>query len=248
MFRWQGGKLVPGTDAVVAEATLAVKVNGRVIADLLCSPADLEYLGLGFLKVEGFINTAAEVKRRGVSKGVFSAAVIRALPPGGRRPTRLTGCAGGISFRATGRTPSPYDRAVNLMHLFSAEKVLARSREFLARDATHRETGGTHSAALSTADELLAFASDIGRHNAVQKLAGWALLHRPVLDDAFLLCTGRISSEMVRYARTMGIPLIASRAATTLLGIQEADAAGITLAGFVRGGRMNVYAHPERVA
>jgi FdhD protein len=235
-------------DIVVEEAPFSIRVNGRLVARLLCTPGDLDYLGLGFLKVEGYIGTIADVQQRALSAEAFSATLSPGIVRRRGAPFRLTGCAGGVTFRPAGREPALYDRLVSLRHQFSAEMISERNGEFLARDATHKETGGTHSAALSTAASLLYFASDIGRHNAVQKLAGWALLHRPILDDAFILCTGRISSEMVRYAVRTGVPLIASRSASTLRAIQEAEDAGITLLGFVRGGRMNIYTHPERLA
>lgn len=247
MHRWRDGRRSPGEDIVVEEVPFTIRVNGRTITRLMCSPVDLECLGLGFLRVEGYVGAMADVRCLGLEGRVFSATLDPDAAPRRRNPTRLTGCGGGVTFRAGRRTAPLFDRRIDLLHSFPAEAILERNRAFLGMDTLHAETGGIHSAALATPEALLRVASDVGRHNAVQKLAGWALLHRPDLHDAFLLSTGRISSEMVEYASRMGVSLIASRAASTLLAIREAEDAGISLLGFVRGGRMNIYTHPERV-
>jgi FdhD protein len=152
-----------------------------------------------------------------------------------------------VTFRALDRPLPLFDRCVSLLHAFPGGRIAQLYREFLAMDALHRETGGTHSAALATTDGVLFSTCDVGRHNAVQKLAGWALLNRRALDDVCILTTGRISSEIVEYAARMGSPVVVSRAAPTLLAVRKALDEGITLLGFVRGRRMNAYSHPERL-
>ena len=113
-----------------------------------------------------------------------------------------------------------------------------------------RETGGVHSVALCDREgSTLLRTEDIGRHNACDKLLGAVLLHggfEPA--QCIMMCTGRLSSEMVIKAWRLGVPVLASRSAPTSRAVEIAQSAQLTLVGFVRGKRLNVYCHPQRVA
>jgi FdhD protein len=110
-----------------------------------------------------------------------------------------------------------------------------------------KATGGVHSAALADNEMLLYFYEDIGRHNAVDKIIGECLLNGTATDDKALFTSGRISSEIMLKAAKLKIQLIVSRAAPTSLSVELAEALNITLVGFVRGRRMNIYSHPWRI-
>ena len=120
-------------------------------------------------------------------------------------------------------------------------------KELQLRAELFRLTGGLHSAALCSAEKILYFCEDIGRHNAVDKLVGLCLKHEISLTDKVLVSSGRISSEILVKAAKLGIPILISRAAPTSLSIELAESLGITLIGFVRGRRCNIYTHQERV-
>jgi len=115
------------------------------------------------------------------------------------------------------------------------------------RSGLFKTTGGVHSSALCTGNEIMFFREDIGRHNTVDKLIGRCFLDGIDTSDKILLTTGRISSEILVKAAKMGVPLIASRSAPTDLALRYAAELGVTVAAFVRNQRMNIYTHPERV-
>ena len=113
----------------------------------------------------------------------------------------------------------------------------------------YRATGGTHGAALADKDGTLHFiAEDVGRHNAVDRVIGKGLEEGFHFEGAMLVCSGRLTSDLVLKAAVARLPVVASISAAVDSGIELADAAGISLVGFVRGARMNVYTHPNRLA
>ncbi len=120
-------------------------------------------------------------------------------------------------------------------------------KEFQRRSDLYRTTGGVHSAALCDSEKILVFSEDVGRHNAVDKIFGRCLLEDIPTDDRMVVTSGRISSEILLKVARRRIPLIASKSAPTDLGVKLANDLGITLLGFVRGKRMNVYANRWRI-
>ena len=108
-------------------------------------------------------------------------------------------------------------------------------------------TGCTHRAALAEGGEIIFFAEDIGRHNAIDKVIGSAILDGEGFGGRMMLSTGRLTSEIVSKCTGWGLPIIASRGAPSLRALEIAEEAGVTLVGFLRGGRFNVYTRPERI-
>jgi len=111
----------------------------------------------------------------------------------------------------------------------------------------YHETGGVHTSALSDGEQVILSAEDIGRHNTLDKIAGLCLMENIWPDRRVLITTGRISSEMLQKAVRMGAKVIASRTSPSSLSIEMAEAWGITLIGYARRNRFNLYAHPERI-
>jgi FdhD protein len=256
-------------DAVAVEEPLEIRIAGDPVAVTMRTPGDDGDLALGFLYAEGIIECAADVGSvahcgRPGSEGFGN--VIEVTPGAGarlaferidatRRGTITTAACGVCGRRSiddlleicTSLPPGP---AV-------AREALGRAvEEMHTAQALFERTGGTHAAAVHTASggRLLA-REDVGRHNAVDKVVG-ALLRQRLVGrgadggpgaPAILAVSGRASFEMVQKAMRAGIPVLASVSAPTSLAVDLAVKAGLTLAGFVRGARVNVYAHPDRI-
>jgi FdhD protein len=120
-------------------------------------------------------------------------------------------------------------------------------REFQHRSQVYRTTGGVHSAALCDTGSILLFNEDIGRHNAIDKIFGECILRDISVDDRIIITSGRVSSEILLKVIKRNIPILISKSAPTDLGVRLANDLGVTLVGFVRGERMNVYSNGWRV-
>ncbi|MCX8205309.1 MAG: formate dehydrogenase accessory sulfurtransferase FdhD, partial [Candidatus Nezhaarchaeota archaeon] len=131
---------------------------------------------------------------------------------------------------------------------FSVKAVLRAIEALSSRAATFRATGGTHVAAVANREgELVTFAEDVGRHNAIDKAIGEGAIKRVDFSRSMLAFSGRLSYEVVAKVASVGVPVLASVAAPTDRGLRLAEALGLTLIGFARGGRFNVYTSPSRI-
>lgn len=204
------------SDWVVVEHTLELYVNRSFQATLSCLPDNLENLALGYALSSG-LATPAEV----ISVTVDAS--------GGRADIRLHG--GGAP-----RPPQPLPDA-----RYTLEEVAANARLLLRRSALFRETGAVHVAMLCNGGEELAFAEDIGRHNAIDKCIGQAARAGADLSRAALYTSGRLLAEIARKAIYCGIPLAVSRSAPTDAALALAAAHNLRVIGFAREGRMNLY-------
>ena len=126
-------------------------------------------------------------------------------------------------------------------------KLAVLGREFGRQGVLYRITGGVHACGIADPDKVLLSAEDVGRHNAFDKVVGMALLRGMDLSNRIALTTGRLSAEIVGKAIVHGLPILASSSAPTAMGVQWSRRFGLTLVGFLRGRRMNVYTGYERV-
>ena len=245
---YSGGKLVSGEADVVQEFPLVLRVNDREIVTLIASPHDLRFLVAGFLRVQGFVNCVEDFLVLSVCNDYGIANVrIRGELPAELKPILTSGCGTGITFTLPGSgavpTPLAQGEPVAVAAIFDLMKQLAEQSE------KYRSHGGVHSAAVGdTRGALLLHAEDIGRHNTFDRLAGEALLKGVSLAGTLLVTSGRVSAEMAAKAAALGIQLIASRTSPTDMAIRICQENGITLIGYLRGARFNVYTHLERLA
>jgi FdhD protein len=230
-------------DWVIEETPLTIVVNGQELVTVVCTPEKEELLAIGFLGSEGIVGKIEDIRDYSVDGKTRTVTITlngitiddKILS---RRRLVTSGCGRGISFYT-------YEDALKSTEItqrieISPERAFTLMKQFQRQSSLFLRTGGAHSAALAKEDILL-FAEDIGRHNAVDKIIGEALVKRVSFGDKILLSSGRISSEVILKAAKIGIPAIISRSAPTSIAINIARELNMTLMGFVRGKKANIY-------
>jgi FdhD protein len=229
---------------VIGESTLTLSVNGIEWISFQCTPLEQTELACGFLYNEGIIETQAEIADAQLCPdGSHIDLWLSHAAPRPETWKRTSGCGGGATHREApfATLPSQAGPALDPM------KILALLDQFGENQVLYRETGGIHSSGLSDGNEIVHLCEDIGRHNTLDKLAGYLLLNPQDLERRILMTTGRISSEMLQKAARLRAEVIVSRTSPTIASIRLADQAGITLAGYARHSQMLVYTHSERL-
>jgi FdhD protein len=238
-------------DIVVREFPLTIVLNNQELVTLLCSPKNLDYLAVGFLSSEGLLKGKDEIKNIAVDdrRGVVRVETEEGNKQAGEllfKRLITSGCGRGASFYSAADIGGQVK--VESQVRISALEVFELVREFQHQSQIFRTTGGVHSAALCDTKSILVFSEDIGRHNAIDKIFGECILKDIPTDDRIIVTSGRVSSEILLKAAKRNIPLLISKSAPTDLGVRLANDLGVTLIGFVRGKRMNVYSNDWRIA
>jgi FdhD protein len=254
-------------DTMIGEEPLEIRVGHageprRPLAVTMRTPGDDLDLALGFLLTEGLIAEAGDVLTAQLCAGdnepntynVVDVTLAPHVPPPDVDPARnfytssSCGVCGKASIDAV-RTRSRFDVAADQLSVAAKDLVAMPDRLRAGQQAFDR-TGGLHAAGLFTAGgDLVCIREDVGRHNAVDKVVGWALREsRLPLSGHVLLVSGRASFELVQKAAMAGIPMLAAVSAPSTLAMDLAAESGLTLVGFLRGATLNVYAGANRVA
>ena len=239
-----------GEDIVVKEMPLTILLNGRELVTLLCSPANLKYLAIGFLLSEGLLHRKSDIKRiiDDEQRGIVRVDTITDLDGEEEQVFKriiTPGCGRGAAFYSAADAVGMNEVKSDL--LVNGTEILELMSQFQHRSETYRSTGGVHSAALCDNKSLNVFSEDIGRHNAIDKIFGQCLWEGMSTNNRIILTSGRISSEIVIKLARNNVPVLASKSAPTSTAVKLAVSLGITLIGFVRGTRMNVYSHHQRI-
>ena len=249
----RSGKGEVRQDLVTEEISLKLLAEHRRIAVLMCSPGDLEDLVRGFFYTNGFIQSADQILKIVVNRATWSAFIqlVPELDPGGFRLSGVIGSACGATLPVEPDRDGPAEEGVRIagegLGRVRPEQISALMQELRDRSQLHRQTGGVHAAALAEPTGVLVFREDIGRHNAVDKVIGAALLQGLSFQDKLLLTSGRLSSEILHKAAACGLPVVVSRSAPTDRCVAAARELNVTLIGFARGSRMNVYSAQKRI-
>lgn len=232
---------------VISERAVSLTVNNENWLTFMCTPVDLETLAVGFLFNEEIIQRIEDVASVRVCPGGDNIDVWLNVPA--KKPQnwiRTSGCSGGETSIGKGNHNKTLPRPLN-GKLVPPEKVGSLIHQLREAQDLYRKTGGVHTSALSDGETLFIIAEDIGRHNTLDKLAGRCLLQDIRVSSKIILTTGRISSEMIQKASRIEASMVISRTSPSSLSVQMADALGITLIGYARQERFNVYTHPERL-
>jgi len=237
-------------DVVAREFPLTIILNNQELVTLLCSPKDLGYLAIGFLFSEGLLSSKAEIKKMMVDD---QRGVVRVETEDNEALANelvfkrfiTSGCGRGASFYSVADIEN--QEKIESQTQISANEVRTLTNEFIRYSEVFKTTGGVHSAALCDTKSILVFNEDIGRHNAIDKVFGECILKDVPTDDRVIITSGRISSEILLKVVKRNIPIISSKSAPTDLGVKLANDLGVTLLGFVRGKRMNIYTNNWRI-
>jgi FdhD protein len=224
------------------ERELIVYVNLKHLVTILCTPTKMNCLVLGFLYSERIISDMGDVLMMRVCDEE-SEVDVRLTNPDFELPTRRTltsGCGGGATFTTFGQM-------VDSDLVVTPTEILSQMKLLLEHEHLYHLSGGVHTSALSDTKDLLVVTEDIGRHNTLDKIQGECLLRGVETQDRVILTTGRVSSEMLRKAARMQVPVLVSRHTPTGTAISLARDLGIALVGQARGNRLSVYSHPERL-
>jgi FdhD protein len=234
-------------DAVtIVETPVSLTVNGEVWITFMCTPVNLEAMAVGFLYNEGIIEKMAEVEDVRVCEHGDNVDVW--LTHTAEQPTswrRTSGCTGGVTAVDLLAKPNVSLNGINLK--VQPEAIGQLVEMLFESQSLYRETGGVHTSVLSDGEKMLLSSEDIGRHNTLDKIAGLCLMNDVWPETRILITTGRISSEMLQKAARLGAPILISRTSPSSLSIEMADRYGITLIGYARKHRFNVYSNAQRV-
>ena len=257
-----------GPDTISVEEPLELRVGGSALTVTMRTPGHDIELVHGFLLGEGLIRSADDVRmarycegavvsgETGVDENTYNVVDVTlaegvALPPASAARSFFTTSSCGVCGKASIeqlRTTSAHDIRSDRTEI--PAKVVVEMPDTLRRhQRSFERTGGLHAAGLFTADgDLLVAREDVGRHNAVDKVVGWAALNGHLPGTGLvLMVSSRASFELTQKAVMAGIPCLAAVSAPSSLAVEAAEDAGLTLLGFVRGPRLNVYAGAERV-
>jgi FdhD protein len=234
------------TDEVAVELPLEIRLNGAPVAVTMRTPGHDFELAAGFLYGEGIVDSAPQVDL----PPDLAANTVDAIAPGAREPSSrrfYTTSSCGICGKGA------LEEVEGIAPVVSSGPTVSRTLLAALPDGLQQpgfeRTGGLHATGLFSAEGApLVVREDVGRHNAMDKVVGWALLGGTLpLAEGLLCVSGRLAFELVQKAARAGAPILVGVGAPTSLAVELAEDRGITLAGFARNGRANIYTHPERV-
>jgi FdhD protein len=267
--RWQGAKAETAHDELVAEEPLEVRLrvdqsNARSLAVIMRTPGHDEELVAGFLYTEGLLRDRREIVSltAGLDEDRLPSPSVLDITPsanadlarrveesGYSRAFAVNASCGVCGKNSVASACAAFPSAPVGDEAVSAQMLYRLPEQLRAQQDVFSATGGLHAAALFDFDgELVALREDVGRHNAVDKLIGRALLDGALpFQERILLVSGRMSFEIALKALAAGISIVAAVSAPSSLAVEMCAAGGVTLVGFLRGETMNVYTHGERI-
>ena len=252
---WRDGHLGEGTRLIPEETAIALTYNGGTYAVMMGTPQSLRDFAIGFSLSEGIVQSASEVESLDIVELDDGIELRMWLAPSqaervNERRRHIAGPTGcgicGIDSIAEAVRPAV---VVTSGKSFSPREIMAAIASMPPLQVLNVETRAVHGAAFWMPSRgIVALREDVGRHNALDKLAGALAQERVTTSEGIVLLTSRVSVEMVQKTATIGAPLMVAVSAPTALAVRTADAAGITLAAIARSDGFEIFTHPERIA
>jgi FdhD protein len=244
--RYSNGTLEPKTIQLAKEVPYTVFVNDREILSIATLPTHLRELFVGFLVSEGVLLRLDELKECSVDHAARIVRIELDVPDERiekveRKGMLTSGCAGGVIFSVEAALEPRNDDHTPIT--VPTSSVLKRMLELDTYQGTYAITRGVHAASVATLSETLVILEDLGRHNAVDKIAGHCFLNSIETRDKLLLTTGRITSEVLTKAARSHFPIVISRSSASAMAVNMAKQSGIDVVTYVRGGRFNYFPH-----
>lgn len=235
-------KMVEGD--MIAESPVALYVNGELWLTFMCTPNNIDALAVGFLYNEAVIETYTEVLDLHICDNWDIIDIW--LNHNIQKPKewkRTSGCTGGYTSADLYSVKPVLIDGTTL----ESKQVHKLVDTLLGAQNLYSKAGGVHTSVLTDGESVTVMAEDVGRHNSLDKIAGKCLLEGIALSKKILLTTGRISSDMLQKAARIGASIVISRTSPTSLSIELAEKWGLTLIGYARRDRFNIYTHPGRI-
>lgn len=247
--RFNGDDSALEGETIAIEYPLTITINGDEFATMVCTPTNMRELVIGFLASEGIIRFYDEIKTIQIDddRGFAHVQLYKELEKSQDHSKRFIGSCCGKSRQFYFQSDVQTAKTVMSKMTISSQACLNLMDNLQMESDYFQKTGGVHNAALSTIDELLEIRTDIGRHNALDKIYGYVIENNIPLSDKLIIFSGRMSSEVILKISKMGIGIIVSKSAPTDLALRLAEDLGITAIGFARRNKMNVYTHHHRV-
>ena len=227
IIRFKDGTTEKVSDLMVNETTLVIKINGDIVKELLCSPSELYELALGYLKTQGYIQTINDVESLDIDDNLFVADI------------RLSDKISNSEIWEN----SEQRKVV----FFDAKRILSSMSRFYEESTLQKATAGVHRCALCSDRGILISCDDISRHCAFDKIIGHAVKEGMDFSDKYVITSGRVPLDMLKKVDTCKIPMLVSRTAPTFSAALFARERDITLLGFSREDRFNIYSGLSRI-
>ncbi len=236
-------------DVTIEEARLNLFLNGEKAISMMTIPKDQDAHAIGFLMSENVISSIDDIELLEVSADGLRVDIKAKIDEDSlqnlyKEKTLVSGCGGGVTGNVEGSLEIPFNQTA---FKIKPETIYTEVKKFYQDSELYNLTGCVHKAMIYLLDGNTITAEDIGRHNAIDKVMGKCKLQKLDTSKSILFVSGRLSSEMVTKAVMHKIPIVVSRTAPTYLGVQTAHKHGLTLIGFARGKKMNLYTHSGRI-
>jgi formate dehydrogenase accessory protein FdhD len=236
-----GKEILEIEEIISDDQEIKIIVNKTVIGNFSMSPSHLKEFVIGYLLGEGLLSSKDDITKLEIENKTIEVETDLADFDLRRELVMSSDCFGGM------RSKIDLTKKVESDYTISKEMVLEASKNLRERSTVWSATGGTHIAAIVNEDNFIAI-EDVSRHVAIDKVVGAAELQGIDFSNSFMFSSGRMPGDMIIKIARVGIPIIASKSAPTSSGYMVGEEANVTIIGFVRGNRFNIYTHPERIS